>query len=248
LQDRARARCRAGNRLPEVVRVARIAKGRIDLRAFARGARTPGIGAFLDAAVDPMGKSYAVFFGKVTGWAADGTLSWTKDYSIDLLSPQNQDFHVAADPKGQGFYTFGGYYPRCVLAHWNTDGVPVWYRDSMQQQKVLDPVEGVMWTGGFNRCRGILSTTDAVYVFGMYTTQIKNGSTIRKDQGESVFIGRYDLDGNQVWFKQYVGPDTGGNFNYPGNPLLAVGANGDLVFTTTAKYITHLHAMTGEPF
>jgi hypothetical protein len=108
---------------------------------------------------------------------------------------------------------------------------------------VVEPVEQVTWNGRFNVCGALLVTRDAVYLGGNYMNSYKNGSR-RRDPKANVFVARYDLEGNQVWFRQARHPKGSGS----GVPFfMGLTPEGDLVTLTHSGETFVVRTKDGAP-
>jgi hypothetical protein len=101
------------------------------------------------------------------------------------------------------FFTFDG----SILARMALAGPVDWYRKTgPEQMATIDSVEGVIWNGQFVVGNGSLAvTSDSLFVAGLYRNDYRNGSMPRP-QRMTGYVARCDLDGKQLWFRQFQIP------------------------------------------
>jgi hypothetical protein len=138
-----------------------------------------------------------------------------------------------ADSSALFSWTYDG-----VLTQRDLDGTPRWFRKvEPPRMAEIDPVEGVIWTGKLSGAdtsgthpSTVTVAKDAIYLTGTYTNSYKNGSTARPTT-MLVFMGRYDLDGNRVWFQELTFDVTTGAtpmavaLDSDDNPIVALSGN-----------------------
>lgn len=100
------------------------------------------------------------------------------------------------------------------------------------RQVVLDPVENVIWNGSFSPTAfKIVTSADAIYLGNSYRNTFQNGSSPRPASNTTV-IGKYDLNGNQIWSKQYLRADVITTTDSVASMI--VDADGNLAVATTS--------------
>lgn len=143
--------------------------------------------------------------GQISLHEETGTL-----YSFRLTAPPEED---------------GEYYDAPGLLAYHHDGTLDWFRNLGIEQETIDPVEGVQWTGAFSGYSAIAVGSDAIYLAGKYVNTFEFGSIERPDI-VSGFVARYDLDGELVWFQQFIPPGTP---RYARTTLHSVSIDGDTI-------------------
>lgn len=190
--------------------------------------------------VDPSGAAYGVDVGGSQPAAfklgADGSELWTglALKGLPSLASGSQPFHVAAAADG-GYFSFHGYYPTCFLARWSADGDLLWYRASARRDVVIDDVEGVIWHGAFRECSALAVSSDRVYLAGYFENSYENGSSVRSST-YPLFVGSYDLAGEQKWFRLLNNPGEGGL----GPVYLVLDSNAQPVLATSTAIHTYV--------
>jgi hypothetical protein len=123
-----------------------------------------------------------------------------------------------------------------ALAAVGLDGTLLWWRLNSTQTAVIDNVEGVTWTGTFSYTSSLVTTSDSVYIAGIYQNSYMNGSTAHPTT-KPAFVGRFDLTGNQIWFTEFQVEPLVGDVPAaaPGNPRIAADANGNIVVATSGN-------------
>jgi hypothetical protein len=140
-----------------------------------------------------------------------GTISLTSQYKFGAGTIGSVDLA----PNMDGFYSWApvqdtarGYGEKSLtlgLERYDADGRLMWYRLSeLPRTGVIDAGSNETWTGSFPATSSvtqiywrIVVTKDSVYLLGAYENDYS--------QGESTFplyIGRYDLNGNRIWFQE----------------------------------------------
>jgi hypothetical protein len=114
--------------------------------------------------------------------------------------------YVTIDAAREAFYCW----INGTLSKFDLDGNGLWYRDAEPERKVLiDATEDVFWFGDMVPGAGqhpIAVASDAIYLAGMYANHYastKTGVTLPPPT-QTMYVGRYDLDGNRVWFQELV--------------------------------------------
>jgi hypothetical protein len=114
-------------------------------------------------------------------------------------------------------------------------------------------LEGVVWTGHFVMGSAVAISADAIYINGGYENSYQNGS-VPKPTTNPGFVARYDLQGNQIWFKEYLinspADTTLGPISVSPGPM-AFNSNGDLLVavrtpTSRAWMLLRLKASDGS--
>ena len=115
------------------------------------------------------------------------------------------------------------------------DGSVAWYRNLHIHTEVIDPVEGVTWTGLVSEVSDLQVTKDSIYISGLYQDTYMNGSTPRPSVIHG-FVTRLGLDGTQQWFQdfQFDGGTKSPVESYD-QSRLAVGADGSPLAFFTAQ-------------
>lgn len=145
--------------------------------------------------------------------ASDGTLVGD---SVISIAPEAAPAwgHVAFAPGEEAVHDFvqifNGPSPAGLITGvWSLlglDGKALWYRPTAKKTAVIDAVEGVTWTGTFSQFSTFVVTTDAVFLAGKYNNSYTNGAN-PKPPTSPLFVGRYTLEGEQVWFTEFLTED-----------------------------------------
>ena len=128
-----------------------------------------------------------------------------------------------------------------VLAKVGLDGSLLWYRRAASKTGVLDTTVNGQWTGTFTNLSVVTTAGDALYVAGHYANAYSGDNP--PAGMKTGFLGRYDRDGNQVWFDEMLVDESmlsenmsatptaiaAININSMGNPVLVF--NGAVVAT-----------------
>jgi len=193
-------------------------------------------------------------FTKVAG---DGSIAWKKRPNIGAIPGRSSGLpglpevvSSAPAPNGDGMYWVGGDRARastseygCGLGHMNSDG-STWFRRGEGEKAIVEPVEQVTWNGDIFMCSGILATSNAVYVTGIYGNHYTHGSVARPSSNPS-FVARYDLEGNRVWFRQVLITERLLDKHEP--KFLAQGPQNTLVAATQDGFVFGVQMADGAP-
>jgi hypothetical protein len=155
-------------------------------------------------------------------------------YTTAASNPDKDAFYCWLPPSAGAPTALG------TLWKYGLDGLPLWHRSAEPERSaVIDPVENVIWKGTLSYVnsqtdpQNVAVTADAIYVVGGYSNRYMNGSTPRSTT-TPIFVGRYDLKGERVWFQEFLLKSTLANVpNFSGelmgltldskeNPVLAV--------------------------
>jgi hypothetical protein len=90
-----------------------------------------------------------------------------------------------------------------LVAQLGLNGNALWYRQGAKQTAIIDTVEGVKWTGSMSLASAFGVSAEGLYIFGTYTNSYQNGSVARPTT-TPMFVARLGLDGQQVWFKEFL--------------------------------------------
>jgi len=133
---------------------------------------------------------------------------------------------------------------RVHLSAVRNDGKFLWFRQGGVRTAVLDAIEGVTWTGQFKTISELAVDTDAIYLAGTYANTYVNGAVPRPATWPA-FVARYDLNGEQVWFKQFSLEGVAYGGVTP--TALAIGADGDpiVAFSAGGYRLVRLRASDG---
>jgi hypothetical protein len=110
---------------------------------------------------------------------------------------------------------------------------------------VIDPVENVIWTGNISSTGAVLATSDAIYLTGDYQNSYLNGS-IAPPTTNNLFVGKYSLAGDRVWFQELSPPSTSSYLTFTLCGII-LDPSGNLVLETNAPtgYLFKLRATDG---
>src|SRR6185369_14453303 len=106
-----------------------------------------------------------------------------------------------------------------IIQNFGADGALHWYRDGAIRREALDSDPNVTWQGRFYSLGSLTVTADSLYVTGVYENSYEPNSDARPFV-RAAFVGRYDLDGEQIWFQELVlDEDLATDIPYP--PVIA---------------------------
>jgi hypothetical protein len=168
---------------------------------------TGAVGGSSSLSVDPSGNIYLLAGDAMKVSASGDIISFVAHDGSQL---GGRTFHPASTTSaGDAFYVSAN-----VLSQYDTSLkrlVDMQFESA--RMKVIDPVEGVTWTGNFGSAisDSYIDTTSsgAIYLAGGYSNTYKNGSVPRPTT-QPLYVGRYKADGSRVWFKEF-GTDTSGS-------------------------------------
>lgn len=211
--------------------------------------------------VDAAGDAYISDHGNggVSKIRPNDALLWSFG-TIESARPFGALNHIAMHPDEESLYAIGfpemadpgpGVTSNCALTRFTRSGIPIWTRVGELNDEVIDPVEGVIWKGFFQRCEGLVVVDDAVFIHGIHSDKFQNGSTPRPDE-VSRFVARYDLSGNRVWFKLFA-IDGMRSPASTWSSWLGVAKDGNLTYISTASLadpgkIVRLRAADGNAY
>jgi hypothetical protein len=188
---------------------------------------------------------------------ADGNISLKVDNSgLALLKDSNGGTALAfpdyglVGPAGDSFYTMASWGAISgVLINMSLSGLPNWFRVAEPARTaVIDPVEGTTWTGTLGSATTVLANGEAIYIVGQYSNQYMLGSK-PPPMRLPIFVGRYDLNGNRVWFQEYLPLGNGQLFDLFDSGGSAFDPDGNLVVEADTQlngtYLFRVRAQDG---
>jgi hypothetical protein len=157
---------------------------------------------------------------------------------------------MAMTPRRDGFYSWSSFSSSgpgipsyTALGFFNLDLVPQWARPA-QPTRYAEYPDGTHWEGSFKDTTSVMAlavTADAVYLMGDY------GNVKEPVRSDPFYVGRYDLEGNRVWFQEYL-PEKSTSVVYPGRQLFVIPDGNLTVFVGSDKgfYAFKLNSADGS--
>jgi hypothetical protein len=178
-----------------------------------------------------------------------------RGYVPIVQNPDKSTFYVWATlggPSGCPYPYDAGAYPRNGFAPYGLvqlDAnltVEAWWSEEPPRTATIDASENITWTGEFTRNRtpaqsSFVIGSDAIYLTGPYSNSYTAGL-----QTLPMFVGRYDLSGARVWFRElsFEGdPSPGGSFFTRG---VVLDAAGDLIVAASNGPSDFLFKMSAD--
>jgi hypothetical protein len=91
----------------------------------------------------------------------------------------------------------------------------------------------------------VLAADDAVYITGKYENRYEFGSNPPADN-TATFIARYDLEGNRIWFKEFLSESGDPRIQKP-NAVMALQSDGNLIVALdSGLYPNHIFRLNAD--
>jgi hypothetical protein len=175
-------------------------------------------------------------------------------------------FGVSADMNGfyswstidDGFYCIQEHFPTgCTsgLGKYNADGSLLWYRFGEPPRMTVDAATSKSWIGtitgsviGENDSVHVLK--DSLYLTGYYqnsyTAADFDSTTGSNPNGYPMYVGRYDLNGDRVWFQELTLGDVSKNGTLPYIVSIELDSTDNPVIAVSGGYLFKLNATDGS--
>lgn len=121
------------------------------------------------------------------------------------------------------------------------DGSALWWRQFGSQSATIDSAAGVVWKGGFGGVSAMAIASDGFYLMGPYTNAYQNLKPAQPTR-IATYVGRYDLEGNQIWFQEFLFSPAGTDQQ----PIAPLSAGGGIALTSDGNPIVVLNGIVSS--